>query len=193
MTRAARHGNPQSRSPRRSSTNPASVALAVVGVGLLVGFFAILAGTGRRSARLDEPPKEAQPQDMDADLMPRIAALKNFTGAPEEGIRRVDALYAQASRAPAQKELLALRQKFIEAKARKDLDAFRSLKVSLLTSARDGHFAAAYRGIEDFKAAHELVLKGDAGIARLFQEEIATVTQQIEAAREALEIISQKN
>jgi len=95
---------------RRSGTNPATIAIAIVGVGLLLGLILIVAGKREKLIERELPREEAAaPRPTEDALLLRLDRLKSSAITPREGLRELAALLDEAKLPETKQAIRAVR------------------------------------------------------------------------------------
>ena len=175
------HRRPPHTFTRRSRTNPASVAIAVVGIGIVIGLAFIISRKSPPLIKISEHPKVAA--DPDAALKSKIAALRSTRLPPKEARRAAEDLYADAKLPETQNELKILINRFAEKEAIEERKNLARLKPEVLKLAAAGEFAAAHKKLDRFENEHERLLNRPLGAVRVLKEEILSLRTKIENAR----------
>ncbi|HNR98783.1 MAG TPA: hypothetical protein PKX48_10955 [Planctomycetota bacterium] len=167
--------------------NPGLMALAVVGVALLLGMIIIVAGRVNRRPTDDAalPPSAQDTLDPQAVLARDIAGLRLLTGSYEDRIRRVDMVKPRATKASDRTAIAQIRLGFLIEKEKEDLAALRALKPSIAALMDKGDFAGAAELIDKFEKDHGFILKGAAGTVRNLAGEVEALRAEVARSLEA--------
>ena len=170
------------RRTRRQRVHPASVALAVVGIALFLGFVLILTGGTPRPMELR--PHETPPtDDPDSHLRAKIEALKSTSRPPAEARRMADDLYDKATRRETQDEIKLLVLKYAKLEAEEHRTRLKALEPQVMALAGEGKFRAAPMKVAEFEEAHELMLSRKLSVVKVLREEIASLYAAIDVKR----------
>jgi hypothetical protein len=167
---------------QHSRTNPAAIALAVVGVGLVAGLFAIL--LSRRDPLIVEPPEAKAPADPDVAVRTKLNLLRSSAMvSPREGRERAEELMKLAVLTETRDELKSMVNKYARLEADQYRDLLRKLRPEVIALAEQGRIDEAQEKVTHFEVDHEQILTRNLPPVKSLKEEIRALRADIDGKR----------